>query len=61
MAAMPKETEVPMSAQSTSLVSAAEYLAFERLQHEKHEFFDGEIYLQAGASIAHKTATFIVK
>lgn len=46
-----------MSAQPTSLVSAAEYLAFERRQREKHEFFDGEIYLQAGASIAHNLIT----
>jgi len=43
--------------QPTSLVSAAEYLAFERRQHEKHEFFDGEIALQAGASIAHNLIT----
>jgi Uma2 family endonuclease len=46
-----------MSAQPTSLVSVAEYLAFERRQPDKHEFFDGEIYLQAGASIAHNLIT----
>lgn len=46
-----------MSAQPTSLISVAEYLASERFQPEKHEFFDGEIYLQAGASIAHNLIT----
>ncbi len=46
-----------MSAQPTSLVSVAEYLAFERRQTEKHEFFDGAISLQAGASIAHNLIT----
>jgi hypothetical protein len=40
------ETEAPMSAQPNSLVSVAEYLDAERRQHEKHEFFDGEIYWQ---------------
>jgi Uma2 family endonuclease len=51
------ETEASMSAQPTSLISADEYLAFERRQREKHEFFNGEIYLQAGASIAHNLIT----
>ena len=46
-----------MSAQPTSLVSVEEYLAFERRQREKHEFFAGEIYLQAGASMAHNLIT----
>ena len=46
-----------MSAQPTSLVAVEEYLAFERHQREKHEFFDGEIYLQAGASMAHNLIT----
>jgi Uma2 family endonuclease len=51
------ETEASMPAQPTALVSVEEYLAFERRQHEKHEFFNGEIYLQAGASIAHNLIT----
>jgi Uma2 family endonuclease len=50
-------TEVSMSAQPASLASADDYLAFERGQREKHEFFDGEIVQQAGASIAHNLIT----
>ncbi|GAB4208466.1 MAG: Uma2 family endonuclease [Roseiflexaceae bacterium] len=34
-------------------LSVAEYLAFERGQSDKHEYFEGEIFLQAGASVAH--------
>jgi Uma2 family endonuclease len=45
--------EAGMSAQPASFVSVDDYLAFERGQPEKHEFFDGEIVQQAGASIAH--------
>lgn len=51
------ETEAAMPAQPTALVSVAEYLVSERRRPEKHEFFDGEIYLQAGASIAHNLIT----
>jgi Uma2 family endonuclease len=46
-----------MSAQPAALVSAENYLTFERSQREKHEFFDGEIVLQAGASITHNLIT----
>ena len=42
-----------MSAPPTSVISVAEYFAFERQQQAKHEFYDGEIFLQAGASMAH--------
>lgn len=42
-----------MSAQPERTLSVAEYLAFERGQTNKHEYFEGEIFLQAGASIAH--------
>lgn len=31
----------------------AEYLAWERLQPERHEFFDGEIFAMSGASFDH--------
>jgi len=37
-----------MSAQPDNVMTVAEYLAF-----DKHEYFEGAIYLQAGASIAH--------
>jgi Uma2 family endonuclease len=42
-----------MSAQPKHALSVAEYLAFERGQQDKHEYVDGDIYLQAGASVAH--------
>src|SRR5262245_16984251 len=42
-----------MSAQPKHIMSVAQYLAFERGQTEKHEYFEGEIYLQAGASVEH--------
>src|SRR5215211_1815149 len=42
-----------MSAQPNHTMSIAQYLAFERDQQDKHEFLEGEIYLQVGASVAH--------
>lgn len=42
-----------MSAQPHHTMSVTEYLAFERTQQDKHEYFEGAIYLQAGASVAH--------
>lgn len=33
--------------------TAEEYLAWERLQPTKHEFFEGEIFAMAGATLAH--------
>ncbi len=45
--------EALMSAQPKHTLSVAEYLAFERGQQDKHEYIDGDIYLQAGASVAH--------
>ena len=46
-----------MTAQPKQIMSAAEYLAFERAQQDKHEFYEGEVYLQAGASVAHNLIT----
>jgi Uma2 family endonuclease len=46
-----------MPAQPKQIMSVAEYLAFERAQQDKHEFYEGEIYLQAGASVAHNLIT----
>ncbi len=40
-----------------SLMSEAEYLAFEAKSKIKHEFMDGEIYAMAGASRGHNLAT----
>lgn len=34
-------------------ISQEEYLEFERLATEKHEYFDGEIFAMSGASILH--------
>jgi Uma2 family endonuclease len=36
-----------------SHLSAADYLAWERLQPERHEFFDGEVFAMAGGSLRH--------
>jgi Uma2 family endonuclease len=36
-----------------SKLSSSEYLAWEREQPEKHEFFDGEIFAMAGGSLRH--------
>ncbi len=36
-----------------SKLSAAEYLAWERAQPVKHEFFDGEVFAMAGGSPRH--------
>ena len=33
--------------------TAEEYLAWERVQPTKHEFFEGEIFAMAGATVAH--------
>ena len=42
-----------MSAQPKQTMSVAEYFAFEHNQQEKHEYYEGAVYLQAGASVAH--------
>ncbi len=36
-----------------SELSAAEYLAWERLQPVRHEFFRGEMFAMAGGSVRH--------
>lgn len=38
-------------------ISPEEYLAAERESLEKHEYFDGEIFLMAGSSLKHVTIT----
>ena len=38
-----------------SKLSGAEYLAWERLQPVRHEFFDGEVFAMAGGSLRHNT------
>ncbi len=40
-----------------SLMSEAEYLAFEEKSKIKHEFMDGEIFSMAGATRKHNLAT----
>lgn len=42
-----------MSAQPLARLTIAEYLAHERRADQRHEFFDGEIFAMAGASLAH--------
>jgi Uma2 family endonuclease len=34
-------------------MSAADYLAWERTQQERHEFFDGEVFAMSGGSLRH--------
>ncbi len=41
-------------------MSAAEYLAWEREQPEKHEFHDGEVYAMAGGSERHNFLSLAV-
>ena len=36
-----------------SKLTADEYLAWERVQPDKHEFFDGEVFAMAGGSFRH--------
>lgn len=36
-----------------SHLSAADYLAWERLQPTRHEFFEGEVFAMAGGSLRH--------
>lgn len=38
-----------------TLVSATDYLAFERNADERHQFIDGEIFAMAGEGLAHST------
>ena len=41
------------SAQSPQKMTAAEYLEWERQQTERHEFYDGEVFSQAGGTRNH--------
>lgn len=36
-----------------SQLAPEEYLAWERLQEEKHEYFEGEVYAMSGGSVRH--------
>lgn len=36
-------------------ISAADYLAFERVADERHQFVDGEIFAMAGESLVHSS------
>ncbi len=41
------------TAESNPRMTAAEYLAWERQQVERHEFYDGEVFSQAGGTRRH--------
>lgn len=43
--------------QPTSSLTAAEYLAWEAIQSDKHEYFQGEIFAMEGASRKHVTVS----
>lgn len=42
-----------MSAQPKHFLTPEEYLAIERESEERHEYFDGEMFLMSGASLEH--------
>jgi len=42
-----------MSLQPKTHLTAQDYLAWERLQETRHEFFDGEVFAMTGASRRH--------
>jgi len=44
---------VQEAAPKYNFISPKEYLELERASDEKHEYFDGHIYLMAGASLKH--------
>ena len=44
-----------MSLPAKQWISPEEYLQFERAAETKHEYFNGEIYAMAGASLQHTT------
>lgn len=46
-----------MSALPLSYMTDAEYLAFERASEDKHEYWDGQVYLMSGASARHNLIT----
>ncbi len=41
--------------QTTSIISFEDYLAYERGEEARHEYFDGMIYAMAGESLEHST------
>jgi Uma2 family endonuclease len=41
------------TARSSQKITAAEYLEWERQQTERHEFYDGEVFSQAGGTRRH--------
>lgn len=47
------EVREPAIAYGKKILTAEEYLEWERQQIEKHEFFQGEIFAMSGASIRH--------
>lgn len=52
------EKTVQEPAPKYNFISPKEYLEMERASDEKHEYFDGHIYLMSGASLKHvKVAT----
>ena len=42
-----------MSAQPKHFLTPEEYLAIERESEERHEYFDGEMFMMSGASLEH--------
>ena len=47
------ENTVKEPAPKYNFISPKEYLEMERASDEKHEYFDGHIYLMSGASLKH--------
>lgn len=47
------EVRDPIALYNKTKFSVEEYLRFEKESHEKHEFFQGEIFAMSGASHQH--------
>ena len=47
------EVREPLAVYNKSRISIEEFLQFEKSSPEKHEFFAGEVFAMAGASVRH--------
>jgi Uma2 family endonuclease len=52
------ENEVKEPAPKYNYISPEQYLEMERVSEEKHEYYKGEIFAMAGASIPHNEISF---
>ena len=52
------ENEVKEPAPKFNYVSPEQYLAMERASEEKHEYYEGEVFLMSGASPSHNDISY---